>query len=182
MNKKIIYALGFAVLLVGFIIWLFLESAKPLPGTKIEDLGRGHVDVGTEVKYNSNPPTSGEHYVEWTRQGVYTDAPDDRNLVHSLEHGYVVMHYKCSPSEADQTEATNSAMSDADCEDRRDKLETVYENKGKYKLIVIPRPDLDTNFALTAWNYIDKFDDFDRGRIEKFIDAHLNMGPEKTME
>lgn len=175
MTRKYVYVLLGLTALVVFLVWLFIESTKPLPGIKIADLGRRHVPIGEKVDYNSNPPTSGKHYEDWIRAGVYTEPKDDRNLVHSLEHGYVTLHYKC-------LEATASASLPEDCTGRKDTLAKIYEKKGKSKLIVLPRPDLETNFALTAWNYLDKFDSFDASRIEKFIDAHLNQGPEKTME
>lgn len=176
MKKIILIAV---VLLIIFLGWLFAESSKPLPGQKITDLGRGHVPVGTKVDYNSNPPTSGKHYEEWVRKGMYDEERDDRNLVHSLEHGYIVMYYKCT--KVPETEASSSANLDQ-CQSGKEKLAEVYEKKGQHKLIVIPRSNLDTNFAVTAWDYLDKFNDFDENRIEKFIDVHLEMGPEKTME
>lgn len=175
MTKKYVYIFLAVAIFLAFLIWLFIESSKPLPGTKIADLGRGHV-VGEKVDYNSNPPTSGKHYEEWVRAGVYSEVKDDRNLVHSLEHGYIIMHYKCD------SVILNVSDNQGACKTRQDQLAKIYEKKGKKKLIVIPRPNLDTNFALTAWDYLDKFDNFDGNRIEKFIDAHLNQGPEKTME
>jgi hypothetical protein len=192
MNKRLLIA-GIVILSVAFLGWLLYLSTRPLPGVKQEDFGREHVAVGTEVQYHSNPPTSGSHYEDWTRAGVYPEAKDDRNLVHSLEHGYIIMSYQCNPgfdngSEVD--EATDSAEASqsgelttaAECDERKAKLEEIYNQKGKSKLIVIARSNLDTNFALTAWNYLDKFDEFDKSRIEKFINAHRDNGPEKTME
>lgn len=196
MRQKWIILGIITALLIAFLAWLFIESSKPLPGTKIADLGRGHVQIGTEVNYNSNPPTSGKHYEDWIRVGVYEESKDDRNLVHSLEHGYVIMHYKCQvtvdriqdtgSSEASplrqRSEASGSAKMDDQCKIRKDQLAQIYEKKGKHKLIVVPRSNLETNFALTAWGYLDKFDQFDEGRIVKFIDVHIEQGPEKTME
>lgn len=181
MNKRVFIGIGLAAL-VGFLAWLFTISSKPLPGTKIADLGRGHVPIGEEVTYNSNPPTSGKHYEDWIRAGIYEEPKDDRNLVHSLEHGYIIMNLKCQNSNVKTDEATNSGEMSAECKKRKDQLAQIYEKKGKRKLIVVPRPNLDTNFALTAWTYLDKFDEFDESRIEKFIDAYRDMGPEKTME
>lgn len=195
MNNRTLI-IGLLILaMVGLLGWLFVASSKPLPGQRVEDLGREHVTIGTEVEYNSNPPTSGNHYSDWVRAGVYSEPKDDRNLVHSLEHGYVIMHYRCldksetaqmteeSGVSTEQSLATSSASKlPEDCKTRQDQLAQVYEKKGKRKLIVVPRENLDTNFALTAWTYIDKFDDFDYSRIEKFIDAHRDQGPEKTME
>lgn len=189
MTKKIVYIIIAVGIFLIFLIWLFVESSKPLPGTKITDLGRGHVPIGESVDYNSNPPTSGKHYADWIRSGVYSEVKDDRNLVHSLEHGYVIMHYGCNLANQSE-EATKSAEaspagqldSQQLCDQRKDQLAKIYQKKGQSKLIVVPRLNLDANFALTAWTYLDRFDKFDSSRIEKFIDAHLNMGPEKSME
>jgi hypothetical protein len=192
MNRKLVIA-GAVVLSVILLGWLLYLSTRPLPGVKQVDLGREHVPVGTEVTYNTNPPTSGSHYEDWTRAGVFTEPKDDRNLVHSLEHGYIIMSYKCNPGlsqtgelaeSSSSAEASNSAelTSQAECDERKAKLEEIYNQKCKSKLIVIARPNLDTSYAVTAWNFLDKFDDFDKKRIEKFIDAHRDNGPEKTME
>lgn len=181
MTKRLGIILLVVSIFLAFLIWLFIASSKPLPGTKVPDLGREHVPIGTPVEYNSHPPTSGPHYADWIRSGIYSEVRDDRNLVHSLEHGYVIMHYKCEQTES-KNEATESGKLDESCEVRKAQLAKIYQKKGQRKIIVVPRPNLDANFALTAWNYLDKFDNFDASRIEKFIDAHLNMGPEKTME
>ena len=220
MNKTIWWIIGGVVLAGAFLVWLFMASSKPLPGTKVADLGRKHVPAGEVVEYNSNPPTSGSHYEDWIRSGVYDTTKDDRNLVHSLEHGYVIMSYNCNKqltidngqwtkkkfsifnfpvsinayahgieevvstatAEATQSGLLPEAFRSADCHKLVDQLIALYEKKGRVRLIVVPRPNLDSRIALSAWNYLDKFDQFDADRIEKFIDTHLNQGPEKTME
>ncbi len=198
-NSLILFAL---IAVVAFLIWLFIESSKPLPGTKVADLGRGHVSIGEKVDYNSNPPTSGKHYADWVKAGVFEAEKDDRNLVHSLEHGYVIISYNCdkqislipealahgiedeatSSSEATPSASLPESFRSDDCHKLVDALIRAYEKKGKTRLIVVPRSNLASRIALTAWTYLDTFNDFDSSRIEKFIDAHLNQGPEKTME
>ena len=54
--------IGIAIVtVIGLFFWIFKETNRPQPGTQIPDLGRGHVPVGTQEYYNSNPPTSGPH-------------------------------------------------------------------------------------------------------------------------
>lgn len=203
-----------ATVVIGGVGWLWYDSSKPLPGEQLADLGREHVPVGTPVKYNSNPPTSGNHYPDWTRKGVYSEAngvydqpKEDGNLIHSLEHGYIVVSYNCEVHQTsfklvpqvnahglEDEEATDSAESTGsgtlsnpdwqleECKDLVAKLAEVYKKKGEDRLIVVPRPSLDVRIALTAWTRIDKFNDFDEKRITSFIDAFRNHGPEKTME
>lgn len=189
---------------VGY--WLYHEATKPLPGELIADSGREHVADGTIVNYNSNPPTSGSHYADWTRAGVYAKPISDGHLVHSLEHGYVVISYNClvlsvqslvpnvfaheedlNATSSGQTSSpsavlTEDAWKSDNCQDLVNKLTSIFTKKGKTKLIVIPRPNLDTAMALTSWRRIDKFEGFDEKRIIKFIDSFRDQGPEKTLE
>ena len=84
------------VLLAAGVWWLYKESTKPLPGQAVADLGREHVTDISDVTYNSNPPTSGKHFPVWAKRGVYDRVISDGYLIHSLEHGYVVISYNCS--------------------------------------------------------------------------------------
>jgi len=216
MDKRKLIIIGLAAV-AGLTIlgWLIYESNKPKPGQKIvedcsnytdfagiqapetEDKCRIHVPVGSEVKYGTNPPVFGPHYAEWTKAGIFDTPLDDRNTTHSLEHGYVIMYYKCEvksegtrsstgtpPGKVENGQASPSAELNftAECQNRKSQLEAIYSKKGKHKQIVVGRPSLDTNYALAAWGYLDKFDEFDEKRITTFIDAHLDHGPEKTME
>lgn len=209
MNEKklIIIVVVLSLAILGF--WVYNES-KPKPGTQLADEGREHVDIGTEMTYGTNPPTSGNHYAQWTKWGVYDTPKDDRNLIHSLEHGYVIMSYNCDvqstgfnliPSAIAQTSgrpmelATESAEQMASiaaslsenfktqqCTQLVNDLTSVYNSKGQTRLIVVPRPNMDHRIALTAWRYMETMNTFDKAKIEAFISGHINQGPEKTME
>lgn len=209
MNEKnlIIVVVIISIVILGG--WVYKET-KPKPGGQFPDEGRTHVDIGTEMKYGTNPPTSGNHYAQWTKWGTYDSPKDDRNLVHSLEHGYVILSYNCDvkstgfnliPTVLAQTSdrpmelATESAEQAASmaatmsenfkseqCSDLVKQLTDVYNSKGQTRLIVIPRPNMEHRIALTAWRYMETMDNFDKSKIESFIDGHINQGPEKTME
>lgn len=81
------------VLAVGW--WIWSEMNKPLIGQTVEDIGRDHTQDISGVIYNSNPPTSGPHFSVWAKSGVYDRVLSDGYLIHSLEHGYVVLNYNC---------------------------------------------------------------------------------------
>ncbi len=208
-EKKILIGIILATI-IGVGIWMFFET-KPRVGNKQEDLGREHVPIGTQTQYKSNPPTSGPHYEDWVRAGVYDRVQDDRYLVHSLEHGYIIMSYNCGfktsfvpglvknvfaqamegtaaaevkslKEDASASAKMGSEFSSEDCKKLVADLSAVYNSYGQKKMIIVPRPSLDSKLALTAWLYLDKFNDFDKGRIEKFIDSNRDRGPEKTME
>ena len=97
MNKKVIIGSVLGVLLIaGLLWWAVAESNKPLPGQSIPDLGRDHITDISDVEYNSNPPTSGKHFPVWAKPGVYDRVISDGYLIHSLEHGYIVISYDCT--------------------------------------------------------------------------------------
>ena len=77
--------------------FLYRELSKPLPGQQVEDLGRDHVakEKWETFQYNSNPPTSGPHDETWVKAGIYDQPQLEGMLIHSLEHGYVVISYHC---------------------------------------------------------------------------------------
>lgn len=182
---------GTALLFVGG-FYLYQEFTRPLPGQQVEDLGREHVpqEEWEKFKYNSNPPTSGPHDVVWTRPGIYEEPQGDGHLVHSLEHGYIIISYNCAPQsgreqEEDSTESAemiSEAFSSDECEDLKQQLSDLANEKKLWKLIVVPRPSLDSEIALTAWGRINKLNSFDKERISQFVDALRNHGPEQTME
>lgn len=205
--KKWLVIVIVVFLVGGLLTWVLVQSAKPLPGQEVADLGRKHVDPGTKLDYNSNPPTSGPHYTTWVTKGVYDTVKQDGYLVHSLEHGYVVISYNCNfkPSGliptayaqamnaptaselAKMDNATESAklttdFKSADCQQLVNQLKDIYQQKGTSKLIVVPRPSLDAKIALTAWRRIEKINSFDNQKITDFIDNFRNHGPEATIE
>jgi hypothetical protein len=116
------------------------------------------------TQYNSNPPTSCQHLETWVRAGIYPEPQEEGELIHSLEHGYVIIHYA------------------SDAAQLAPQLEAAARAKGLKKLIVVPRPQLAHGIALTAWGAIDTMEEFDQARIERFIDFYRDHGPEQTME
>ena len=171
------------------------------------DLGRDHVpyEQVENTQYNSDPPTSGPHVVTWVKPGVYDKPAHKGELIHSLEHGYIVINYNCNVQSTSSlikkvqaqettiedptltsditTEASGSAANNTEaCNNLISQLTELANRKKLFKLVVVPYPNLDTAIALTAWNYVDKLNEFDAARIEKFIDYHRNHGPEQTME
>lgn len=166
---SIVTLLILLVLLGGW--WIVRELSKPLPGQAVPDQGRQHVSQPEWEKfsYNSNPPTSGSHDKVWTKAKIYDESQGDGHVVHSLEHGYIVISYNCDKNLQE-------------CQDLKNQLSDLAKEKRVWKLIIVPRPNLDARIALTAWGRIDKMNVFDKQRIAAFIDAFRDKGPEKTME
>lgn len=137
------------------------ESRKP--GEAIPDLGRNHIAVGTSHDpYNSNPPTSGPHYEEWAKWGIYDEKLLDEQLIHNLEHGGIWISYR-----------------DKDNQDLINKLKDIAEDYS-IKVILTYRPENDVPIALAAWTRLLKLENFDEKQIKNFIKAFINKGPEQV--
>jgi len=64
-------------------------------GIFIAELGIKHIELGDpHPPYNSVPPTSGWHVEVPADWGIYQEPLPDEILVHNLEHGGIVIHYR----------------------------------------------------------------------------------------
>lgn len=166
---------GGAVIVLAVVGWLIFQGASSTAGLQAQRVpiqGAEHVQSGQPPPYawNSDPPTSGWHDPVPARPNVYREPVPDPNLIHSLEHGYVIISYNCGD------------LAQAECDELISQLEDLFVRFGGFKLIVVPRPTLDTRIALSAWGWLDKFDEYDEERIVAFIDALRDKGPERTPE
>jgi hypothetical protein len=124
------------------------------------DGGRTHVPAAT---YEVDPPAGGDHDAVPSPAGFYdaTNVPTDGHLVHSLEHGYVIVWYQPSSVAA----ATVDGLRDL-------------ARRAKW-VLVAPRPSMSTPLAATAWHRRLLCPDGATGPIDAFVTAFRNQGPEK---
>ncbi len=130
------------------------------PGGRFPDQGTDHVQRGDlHPPYSSVPATSGPHYgsplAPW---GVHGVRIPDEVLVHNLEHGGIGVHYNC-PDGCEELIAQLTGLVEA----------AVAQGQ---KVIMTPYLYMDTRIALTAWTFLDAFDEFDEERIRAFIRSH----------
>ena len=107
--------IGGVVVLAGWLGWqwqvnrgleaAFLEHAHSgqdsLAHVKAgHDAGGGHIAPGQSAGYSERFPTSGPHDRNWIDPGVYDSILPSTKLVHSVEHGMVVIYYDAPPPEA----------------------------------------------------------------------------------
>ncbi|HEU4328986.1 MAG TPA: DUF3105 domain-containing protein [Roseiflexaceae bacterium] len=137
----------------------------------IADQGAGlHTRSLTEMHpdYNSNPPTSGWHYgSDWLQPQVYDQAQPDELMVHSLEHGMVVIHYR-----EGLEQATVAKLVDL----------TGRLNQQSECAVLVPRPAirLDVPIAVTAWANLLELRAYDEQAITAFFVKHVGQAPEKV--
>ena len=93
------------------------QVTAPAPGFVQPDMGRTHVAAGTKVRYTWCPPASGNHYAVAgqgpIRGGFYDQgtAQVPEGWVHNLEHGALVLAYKCpGPACTDEGQAALQSL------------------------------------------------------------------------
>ena len=125
-----------------------------------------HITEGTPIAYASYPPTYGPHWPAPATWGFHSEVVPDERAVHNLEHGGVVASYNNIPP------ASLAALQ---------ALLTTYpkDKYGEVKLLIRPYDKIAAGtIALTAWEWIDELPAYDEARVRRFLDAHLNKGPE----
>jgi hypothetical protein len=130
-------------------------------------------DPNEKIEWPTKPPAGGRHYQEWADDGSYEQAPNINMLVHSLEHGRVVIWFKKNLT-ADQRAALKA-----------------YYDSDDYQLLLTP-DETGSKYAVaaTAWNGDPQPDGTGRligcpayndeifTAIEAFKDEHRSKGPE----
>ncbi len=172
--KKIIITLLATFVGVGLLIWWAIsQDNKNAPykaptntaeiepvGQVFENQGQTHIKVGeNHPAYNSNPPTSGWHYVVPADWGVYEKALVDEQALHNLEHGGIWISYK-----------------DIDAETKANLENIAKANPGS--VIMSPRDTNDAKIILSSWTRLEKLDSYDQVKILDFISRNKNKSPE----
>jgi len=155
---------------LGYFGW---QSLQPKPGVSVPIMGAQHIQVGEQHEpYNSDPPTSGPHYLQPAQAGFYDEALPDEQLVHNLEHGYVVIWYNCTK------------LTDTSCDSFKAQIRGVMDRagtvgvSGSTKLIAVPRPSLPGPIAATSWGRLYQPVAFNIDELLVFIKDFRNHAPE----
>ncbi len=166
-----------AIIAIGGIVFLVYQgtrsdassaSSASSSGMPIADEGRDHIPDTQQPQYKHYPPASGPHYDEPAVWNFYEQPVPEGRWVHNLEHGGVVILFKCPSG----------------CPDLVKQLEDFHAAAPKsarwneVKLVITPYDKMEHQLAIVAWDWIDEMDSFDSARLLKFYTAHLDRGPE----
>jgi hypothetical protein len=127
-----------------------------------------HVLEGSVVNYAHNPPASGPHYPVWARYQEHSTVVARGYWVHNLEHGGIVFLYRPSAPAA-----TVSALRDAYRALPNDPA------CGHKRALLTADPDLPTDTAVVAADFILEAGCTDAAGIRRFVDARIGRGPEQ---
>jgi hypothetical protein len=144
-----------------------LEPAARAAGCRLinpRDEGRGH--VSEPVTYNTDPPASGNHNPIPGEDGAYyDDAPSIEALVHSLEHGRIVIWFK--PSLPSGEKGSLKALFDED----------------PPGMIIAPEDTMPYEVAASAWTHIVACPEMNPrvfDAIRTFKERYRGRGPEQV--
>ena len=122
--------------------------------------GRNHVANPT---FEVDPPAGGDHTAQASGAGNFTaeTAPPDGQVVHAMEHGFVVLWHRPDLDEQRLIELRDVAL------------------KHPGEALLVPRSSLTTPVAATAWHVRLLCDGVEADTLERFITTFADKGPEK---
>lgn len=142
------------------------DANAPTLGEDIPIAGADHIEVDTvATDWNSNPPTSGQHYGQWAPAGFYDDEIPDGYLVHDMEHGYIIIYYNC-------------ADVDMDCEEFKTAIEAAMATAGNdpntntVKIIAVPRPSMENPITYASWGHLYKAEAFVSTELVTYVQTY----------
>jgi hypothetical protein len=148
----------------------------------VPDEGRNHVDFGTRVAYQSNPPASGPHWPAPHAWGIFLDQVVPREWwVHNLEHGGIVLLVNC-PSDAG---VPDGGAVLAACPDIVSAVRQVHDERspdefGEVRILVTNDPLAPSPLTEIAWDWIWEAAAPDLAVMRCFRDARYGQGPEQA--
>ena len=174
------YYVGIAIALlalIGFGIWQGTRTSVIL-GEDFPIASREHIPDGQKaLDYNSDPPTSGQHYDVPAEAGFYNEAPADETLVHNLEHGHVVIYYNCELISVEECEPLKQQIKNSMSE-----AGLVRETR-TIKLVAVPRPGMPNLITYTSWGRLYRADAFDPEEFQLYVKQNRNRAaPEPLAE
>ncbi len=160
----------------GFYVWqsyqtsgdfeaLAAQGQAALARVETTPGGGGHLALGQVHLYGVRFPTSGIHNRIPVAPGFYGDSQPATKLVHSIEHGHIVIYYESPGAEAIQLLKDWTSLYGGNWDG----------------VIATPSSGLGKAVVLTTWHKILSLDEFDPAAAAAFIDEFRGRGPENAV-
>jgi len=174
-KKQLIWGgVGIGVLIViGFIGWTVF---RPAAGEAVPIMANAgdHVPEGSDPgPFNSDPPTSGQHFGQGFDAGFYEESnPEfqvefpEGHLIHNLEHGYTIFWYNCD------------LLDEAGCAKLKSDIRGVMNDVNNFKVIGFPRSSISSPLVMTSWGRMLAMEIVDADQARDFISRNRNNAPE----
>src|SRR5262249_39200438 len=137
--------------------------------------GAKHVPEGSTLMFPSNPAAGGDHYGVWATWGTHTKTVPTGYYVHNLEHGGIVLLYKCADATCEQAarafleSVANALTTDPLC-----------QPPVRVRVVISPDSTIPTPFAAAAWGFTYTSNCAEKTTLVDFAKAHHAKGPEDT--
>jgi hypothetical protein len=131
-----------------------------------------HKDEATPIEWSSNPPSSGDHFGQWATFREFQSVVPRGFLVHSMEHGAVLLLYKCDAPPCEAVVAELRRVRDAIPSD------PLCDPSLRVRVIIAQDPLLDVPVAAAAWGWTYKAQCVDEPSMIQFAKDHYAQGPE----
>lgn len=139
----------------------------------LADEGQFHAPEGTGLVFATNPPNSGTHYPVWGKWGEHSEILGRGYYVHNMEHGAVVLLYRCDTPCPDTIAQLEQIMNSQPADD-------ICFGTIKNRMILTQDPLLDVPVAAAAWRNIYRAPCVDAPSLNAFVKKHYGNGPEVT--
>jgi hypothetical protein len=153
-------------------------GATPRLGQVTRDLGRNHVETGSSVTYEFCPPTSGSHY-NASRLGPIPPVfygKDDTTVpegwIHNLEHGAMVVLYRCPEGCTTDAQTTLSGLQ------QQLPASPLCAFPPGANVVVTRFDQMPTPYAALVWGRVYFLDSLDVGAITTFYAQSGDRAPE----
>ena len=147
-----------------------IDAPPVLPGN--------HVPTTTDITtWDSNPPSSGDHYPVWAAYQEYDAAVPRGYYVHDLEHGAIDFLYNCALYDAGPCDTLVQSL--------RDAIATLADDPScsggaRVRFVLTPDPLIDRPVAAASWGFTYVATCADLPTLEAFVNAHYAKSPENT--
>ena len=131
-----------------------------------------HMALCTHIDYPTNPPSWGPHWPQWAAFKTYTTPVPRELYVHDLEHGAIVLAYRCKSDCPDVVAFLQAAMDAVPADPKCDGSEA------RARLVLTPDPELEHPVAAAAWGATYTATCLDKASLAAFIAAHYGRAPE----
>jgi Protein of unknown function (DUF3105) len=154
-----------------------VQTVQPYPGGN----DRTHIQSAGTIKtppalstYRSTPPASGPHNPTPEPAGVYDNPPNIYQVIHSLEHGAVVIWYRPG-AVSSQLDAIRSFYSQTSEQDHV--IVAPYSYPGQGKASALPAGE---SMVMVAWHHVQDCGKLSLGAAKGFVGAYRTPTGQST--
>ena len=135
--------------------------------------------IGTDITtWDSNPPSSGDHYPVWAAFQEYDAAVPRGYYVHDLEHGAIDFLYDCPTDAGDDGGACAAIVAGLRQAVASLPDDPLCDPSVRVRFVLTPDPLVDHPVAACAWGWTYNADCVDLPTLEAFAKAHYGQAPE----